>query len=143
MAINKKVMVFGTFDIFHPGHRYFLREAKKLGDYLVVVVARDKTVEKVKKEKPYHNEEERKRVLEKSKIADKVILGNLGNKYKVIKDYRPDVIALGYDQKIFTDKLTEKLKELNLVDVKIKRLAAYQPYKYKSSLLKRINPLLE
>lgn len=44
----KIVMAFGTFDVFHPGHEYYLTQAKKYGDILIVVVARDKTVEKVK-----------------------------------------------------------------------------------------------
>lgn len=44
----KKVMTFGTFDVFHPGHLYYLREAKKLGNYLVTVVARDETVLNIK-----------------------------------------------------------------------------------------------
>ncbi|HEY4500387.1 MAG TPA: adenylyltransferase/cytidyltransferase family protein, partial [Candidatus Paceibacterota bacterium] len=44
----KRVMVFGTFDILHPGHLYFLRAAKKLGDYLIVSLARDVNVRKIK-----------------------------------------------------------------------------------------------
>jgi FAD synthetase len=45
---KKVVMTFGTFDMFHPGHRYYLSEARKEGDVLVVIVARDITVEKLK-----------------------------------------------------------------------------------------------
>ncbi len=45
------VMCFGTFDILHPGHLYFLRECEKYGDELIVVIARDATVEKVKEKK--------------------------------------------------------------------------------------------
>jgi len=43
-----KVLAFGTFDILHPGHEFYLKEAKKHGDILDVVVARDSTVEKIK-----------------------------------------------------------------------------------------------
>lgn len=45
----KKVLAFGTFDGFHRGHLSFLEQAKSHGNYLIVVVARDKTAEKVKR----------------------------------------------------------------------------------------------
>ena len=51
----KKVMCAGTFDIIHPGHLYYLSEAKKYGDNLVVVVARDETSKDFKGKKPIHN----------------------------------------------------------------------------------------
>ena len=47
-----KVLVFGTFDIIHPGHVFFLNQAKKLGDFLCVVVSRDETVNELKREYP-------------------------------------------------------------------------------------------
>jgi FAD synthetase len=45
---KKVVMTFGTFDVFHPGHRFYLTEARKLGGRLIVIVALDSTVEKIK-----------------------------------------------------------------------------------------------
>jgi glycerol-3-phosphate cytidylyltransferase-like family protein len=142
---RKKVMAFGTFDIFHKGHENFLQQAKKCGlpadagrgqgDFLVVVVARDETVQKVKKHKTKNDERKRLLVIKNSNLADKVILGNLGDKYAVIKKYKPDVIALGYDQKSFTGELKEKLKALGLDKTRIIRLKSYYPKKYKSSLL--------
>ncbi len=137
MSKNKKVMVFGTFDILHPGHTYLLRKAKKMGDYLTVVLARDETVGKVKGRYPLNKERQRQEKMAKSKLADKVVLGSRRNKYEVIKKYRPDVIVLGYDQRVFVDKLQEKLTEFDLAETKIKRLPAYHPEKYKSSLLRK------
>jgi len=132
-------MVFGTFDFLHKGHLNFLRQAKKYGDYLIVVVARDKTVEAVKKHKPFYNEKERKIALEKTFLADKVVLGELKDKYAVIKKFSPDIIALGYDQKYFVKNLVKKLWEFGL-KTKIVRLKPFQPSIYKSSLLrKKIN----
>ncbi len=93
-----KIMTFGTFDIFHPGHKNYLKQARKLGEYLIVVVARDKTVKKVKGHWPINNEEKRLKIIKKSKLADESILGELDNKYAVIKKYAPDTVALGYDQ---------------------------------------------
>ena len=50
----KKVMIFGTFDKFHPGHINFLKQSEQYGDYLIVVVARDITVKKLKGKMPYY-----------------------------------------------------------------------------------------
>lgn len=128
----KKVLAFGTFDILHPGHSYILTEAKKLGDHLTVVVARDATVCNVKGKKALFNEKARLKNLTELNIADKVRLGCLGNKYKVITDEKPDVIVLGYDQKIFVDDL----KKIVDKKVQIVRLKAYKPKIYKSSKLR-------
>ncbi len=129
----QKVMAFGTFDTLHPGHTHVLKEAKKLGDHLTVIVARDATVLKVKGKKPVFNEKTRLKNLKQLGIADKVRLGNLGNKYQVIIDEQPDVIALGYDQKFFVDDL----KSIVGKDVRIVRLKSYKPKIYKSSKLRK------
>lgn len=131
----KKVMCFGTFDILHDGHRFYLREAKKLGSYLVVVVARDGTVKEVKKRQPLHSENERVRNLQHLGIADKVILGNHRDKLKVVEDEKPGIICLGYDQTFFTENVKERLRQRGL-NVEVVRLPAYKPEIYKSSLLR-------
>lgn len=133
---KKKVMVFGTFDIFHLGHRSFLRQAKENGDYLTVVVARDKTVKSVKKQDTKNKEQARLENVQKSMLADKVVLGSLGDKYEVIKKYKPDVICLGYDQKFFIKNLKSKLKDFGLVETEVVRLKSYKPEIYKSSKLR-------
>ena len=132
----KKVMCFGTFDVLHEGHRFYLTGARKLGDYVVVVVARDETVKKVKKQPPLHNEGERVRSLQQLGIADKVILGNPGDKLKVVEDEKPQIICLGYDQTFFTEKIKEKLLQRGL-NVQVMRLPAYKPEVYKSSIIKK------
>lgn len=130
----KTVMAFGTFDIFHPGHVSFLKQAKKYGK-LIIVIALDRTVKQVKSELPSHNEIKRQRAVKSSGLADKVILGNLIDKYASIKKYRPDIICLGYDQKFFVDGLKNELKKLKL-NTKIIRSKPFQSKKYKSSILK-------
>ncbi|MFZ3100384.1 MAG: adenylyltransferase/cytidyltransferase family protein, partial [Minisyncoccales bacterium] len=89
----KKVLVFGTFDGLHPGHINFFQQAKKLGDELIVVVARDATVEKVKGRRPRKNENARLSDARNAGIAGEVLLGNLGDTYAIIKQIKPDIIA--------------------------------------------------
>lgn len=125
-------MVFGTFDLLHPGHEHMLREAKAYGDYLVAIVARDSTVLQIKKRKAYCDEQTRLVNLQKLGIADKVRLGSEGNKYDVIHEEKPNVIALGYDQKFFVDDLEDAMDD----DVQIVRLTPFLPAIYKSSKLR-------
>ena len=133
----KKVMAFGTFDLFHAGHENYLKQAKDLGDFLIVVIARDETVKKIKGRYPEYSERKRVSFVKKSGIADKVILGFRGDKHKVLRKYRPEVIALGYDQFVFTQRLEKTLIDLKLNAV-VQRLDAYHPQVYKSSLLKKL-----
>lgn len=134
---NKKiVMAFGTFDYFHAGHENYLKQAKALGEYLIVVIARDRTVRQTKGEDSVHNERNRAKTVRESGIPDKVILGNHHDKHQVLRKYRPSVIALGYDQFIFTQKLEKTLIDLKL-DADINRLDAHFPQVYKSSLIKQ------
>ncbi|OGF24090.1 hypothetical protein A3H66_00960 [Candidatus Falkowbacteria bacterium RIFCSPLOWO2_02_FULL_45_21] len=132
---KKTVMVFGTFDLLHPGHKYLLRQAKKLAPYLIVVIARDRTVSTLKGKLPYHDERQRQQVVTSLNLADQAIFGSLTDKFAAIKKYRPDIICLGYDQINFTDQLEQKLKKLNL-KTKIVRLKSFKPDKYKTSILK-------
>ena len=127
----KKVMVFGSFDILHPGHLDFFKQAKRYGDYLVVVVARDLTIKKLKGKLPSFNEKRRLAKIEVTGIADKVIPGKLKDYYKVIKEQKPAIICLGYDQKYFVADLKKKFQDLKIV-----RLKSYKPEIYKSSKIR-------
>ena len=136
MSNMKKVMVFGTFDVIHPGHIHMLKEAKSYGQYLIVVVSRDQITNEVKGKKPLFTEDIRLEAVQKLQIADKVRLGNLGpDKYLAIKEEAPDIIALGYDQTAFVDKLKENIDP----HIEIIRLTAYKPELYKSSTIKAQN----
>lgn len=130
-------MTFGTFDYLHAGHEYYLREAKKLGDELITVIARDETVRSVKGENPDNNEVSRKRTLEESGLCDTVIFGNLGDKYEVVRKHKPHIICLGYDQYAFTQKLQKAIIDSKM-DTKIVRLASFQPEQFKSTIIKQL-----
>ncbi|MFZ0699131.1 MAG: adenylyltransferase/cytidyltransferase family protein [Thermoplasmata archaeon] len=92
-----RVMATGVFDLLHPGHVYFLNEARKLGDELVVVVARDQTARRLKHE-PYVPEMIRREMVEALKPVDRAILGSATDIYQTVVEVRPDLIALGHDQ---------------------------------------------
>ena len=132
----KKVLVFGTFDGLHPGHINFFAQAKKLGGYLVSVVARDVTVKEVKGRLPKRNELLRLKMVKQCELIDEAMLGNFGNPYEIIKKIRPDIIALGYDQTSFTANLESELKKA-AIPAKIVRLKPYKPENFKSSLIKK------
>lgn len=100
------VMVFGVFDVIHDGHRYFLREAKKLGDMLVVALATDASVAMLKKHPPKNPLLTRAENLRKEMLADKIVSGDESPEtWQVVEREKPNIIALGYDQK----KLAEAL----------------------------------
>src|SRR3989338_230403 len=131
----KKVLVFGTFDGLHEGHKNFFKQAKEFGDHLIAVVGRDSTIVKAKGRLPKFGEQERLKALQECGMVDEARLGNENmSPYIVIKEINPDVICLGYDQTHFTDKLAAALKEMGLGHVKIERLKAFEPEKYHSSL---------
>ena len=92
-----RVMATGIFDILHAGHLYFLGEAKKLGDELVVVVATDATARMLKHE-PIMNEKLRLELISAIRTVDKAVLGYEGDMYRVVAELKPDIIAIGYDQ---------------------------------------------
>ncbi|MFC1662596.1 adenylyltransferase/cytidyltransferase family protein [Patescibacteria group bacterium] len=131
---KKNVLVFGTFDLLHQGHINFINQAKRHGR-VTVVIARDKTVKKLKGFWPNDKERTRLSRMAKLPVVQKAILGdhNLNHKYLVIKKLKPDLICLGYDQKYFIKGLVPAIKKYNL-KVKIIRLKSYQPRKYKSSI---------
>lgn len=131
-----KVLTFGTYDIFHPGHEHHLKKSKDYGDELFVVIARDETVKIVKGKYPKNNEQKRLKVIENLPFVTKVFLGNLGDKYKIVEEINPDIICLGYDQNSFTEKLPEELEKRNIKSKIIKFEKGHKPHIYKSSKMK-------
>ncbi|MBS3096690.1 FAD synthase [Candidatus Woesearchaeota archaeon] len=132
----KKVMCAGTFDIIHPGHLYYLSEAKKHGDKLVVVVARDNTSEKFKGKKPVHSERERLEAVKMLNIVNEAVLGGKGNIFDIIEKIKPDVICLGYDQTLQKQELEDELKKRG-IKAEVVRADPYMQHLYKSSKLRK------
>lgn len=117
-------MATGTFDLLHMGHIYFLHEAKKLGDTLVVVVATDATVRKLKHE-PVTPQEIRVNLIKELKIVDEAYLGHEDDMYKIVKEINPEIIALGYDQIHDETAVHNELKKRKL-HAQVVRLSKYE-----------------
>lgn len=101
MAARKKttVLAAGVFDILHLGHIHFLAHAKSLGDRLVVVVGSDQIARKAGK-RPVHNEKERLAMIQAIGVVDKAVVGNRKDMLATLKKINPDIVFLGYDQKL-------------------------------------------
>ncbi len=128
------VLCFGTFDRLHPGHEDYFRQAKELGDRVVVVVARDETVQDVKGHQPLQAENIRLEAVAHHHLVSEARLGLPGDKYRIIEEIRPDIILLGYDQQAFTESLEQVLRARG-VSCTVKRANPYKSEIYKSSLL--------
>lgn len=123
------VLVFGTFDKLHPGHRWFLSEAKKYGDRLVVVVARDHNVDQVKGHRPTQSEAQRLEQIQAVPEVNEARLGldDYAKKEEIIEEIKPNVICLGYDQAPHFQSPDPAIQVI--------RLEAFHPEIYKSSKL--------
>lgn len=121
---KKVVACGGVFDILHPGHAFVLEKAKEYGDMLVVIVARDSTVEK-RKRIPIVPESQRLEMIRHLKPVDIAIFGKEGGFLEIIEEIRPDIIALGPDQQHDTKKIKEELKSRG-VDVEVTRIEEYK-----------------
>lgn len=134
---ERTVLVFGTFDVLHEGHRSFLEQARKLGDTLIVSIARDVTVTRLKGATPLHSERKRRAAIAALPFVDRAVLAatNPAQRYSIIKRFKPNVIALGYDQTHFTTNLAVELARIG-IRCRIVRLKPFHPERYKSSLIK-------
>lgn len=117
-------MATGTFDLLHMGHIYYLKEAKKLGDHLAVVVATDATVRKLKHD-PITPQEIRVNLIKELKVVDEAYLGHEDDIYSIVEEIKPDIIALGFDQIHNENTIKEELKKRKL-NVQVVRLLKYE-----------------
>ncbi len=135
-----RIMVFGTFDIVHPGHKHFFAQARKLAGkhepFLIVSLARDKNVIRIKGKVPTSNELKRLKRIKALSEVDRAVLGAIGNHIPHIVKEKPEIIALGYDQSAYVGGLRVALSKEG-VKVKIARMKPHLPNKYKTSLLQK------
>jgi FAD synthetase len=91
------VLASGVFDVLHPGHLYFLREARALGVSLVVVITSDATARRQGKS-PVFSERDRQELVGALRFVDVALVGQAGQDFETTREVMPDIIALGYDQ---------------------------------------------
>ncbi|MFH0971853.1 MAG: adenylyltransferase/cytidyltransferase family protein [Candidatus Micrarchaeota archaeon] len=135
-----KVMTFGAFDIIHDGHRSLFRQAKAFGgrnSKLLVVVASDARIKKIKGKAPWFSQKERMEHLKKEPLIDQVIGGDRLNTLKPILEYGPEIIVFGYDQPLAPEELDAMLMKKGFFARKIVRARAYKPHLCKSSIIKQ------
>jgi len=133
---RKIVLASGTFDLLHLGHVKYLEEAKKAGGRdaeLIVIVARDGTVEKRRGTKPIVPENQRRALVGSLRVVDDAILGyeDFGIE-KVIQKIKPDVIALGYDRGDIGQTVKNYIKEKGL-KIKVVKIGKFEEEELDSS----------
>ena len=131
----KVVLAGGVFDIIHPGHIHTLKDAKALGDVLVVVVATDNTSVKMKKRRPLHDQEQRRELVNSLSMVDLCLVGQEEDIFKTVDLVRPQVIALGYDQTHQEKFIIDGCKRIKL-DAKVARLESPIPESSSSKIQK-------
>ncbi len=135
MNSKKVVLAGGVFDIIHPGHIHTLNAAKALGDILVVAIATDKTAKKMKKRPPLHSQELRRELVSCLSMVDKAIVGHEDDIFQTVKEIKPNIIVLGYDQTHQEKFISDGCKRINL-NVEIVRLQSPVPHLSSSEIEK-------
>ena len=96
-----KTIVFtnGVFDILHPGHVRYLRDARALGDHLIVGVNSDRSVKALGKapDRPINSEHDRAEVLSALASVDAVVVFDEETPHEIISAIQPDVLVKGAD----------------------------------------------
>jgi len=135
--MSKTVAVFGTFDFLHIGHLHMLKQARRYGEELVVVLSRDSAVKMLKSKGSVQTERERRALVDALEIVDRVVLGDteIGT-YRSLARIRPDVVAIGYDQRLLKKDLMAYLRKTGK-SISVVTLKPYKSGTRKSSLIKK------
>jgi FAD synthetase len=122
------VLAAGVFDLLHYGHILYLEEAKKTGgenSRLVVIVARDETVRRLKRSDPIIPEDQRRAVIEALKVVDEALLGFEDiDLDRVIQQVKPDIVVVGHDQQAIRAQV-EKIRKARELDIKLIQIAQF------------------
>ena len=129
----KVVFTGGVYDIIHPGHIHTLKNSKQEGDLLIVSIARDNRVIKIKGRKPINNEKMRTILVSAIRYVDFTLLGSKGDIFGIVKKIKPNVITIGYDQTHQINELKKRVK-INNLNIKIKKLDSPIPHVKSSDL---------
>lgn len=119
-ASNKRIVFTnGCFDIIHKGHVRYLRQAKAMGDILIVGLNSDSSVRRIKPGRPINPEDDRAEVLSSLEMVDYVVIFDEDTPYELIRFLRPHILVKGGDWKvedIIGSDLVEKTVSLSYVE---------------------------
>jgi len=136
LAHGKIVLATGAFDLLHLGHVRFLQASKKKGGQgakLIVVVARDKTVLNRKGRSPILPEDQRRELVGSLRVVDKAVLGHTHlDLLGILREVRPDIIAVGHDQKQIKVSVEKLLREERLL-IRVVQISKFGPIGLNSS----------
>ena len=136
---QKKVLVAGTFELIHPGHIALIQEAAEMGD-VIVVIARDSTVNRLRKRSVIISEAQRLEVIRNIKGVTDAVLGNEDtNPFLIIEQVNPDIILLGPNQDVDIAKLREWNRQhaTNIVVTRMKSVYNHYPLCSTSAIVQR------
>lgn len=106
--MSKRVITFGTFDVFHVGHINILERCATLGDTLVVGVSSDALNFSKKQRNPIYSEQDRLKIIQSLSFVDEVFIEHsLEKKREYIEFYKADVLAMGDDWKGKFDEFSD------------------------------------
>ncbi len=124
---KKTVLAFGAFDGLHDGHRFFLRQARALGERLIASVASDENIAVLKGRAPLSPLATRIEALAATALADEVVAGDVGfDKWSAVKRFSPEIVALGYDQTHLASALSSHIKK-QCLNIALVTIPAYKP----------------
>lgn len=124
MNDSRTVIAQGTFDILHPGHLHYLREAAAMGDVLHVIIARRENV--THKKRPVLPDRQRRDMVAALDPVDSALLGDKEDIFVPIERIDPDVIVLGHDQHHDEAGIESALAERG-IDCAVKRASGREP----------------
>lgn len=131
----EQVVLFGTFDGLHPGHRALLEEAARWGE-LTVILPTDQEVEEFKGREVQFNWEKRRTALLETGLVKTVVEGDsVRGTYQALLGVKPSLVVFGYDQEALRDNWLEWCAQTGY-SCQYKTLTAFCSDKYKSSLLR-------
>ncbi|WP_158855564.1 adenylyltransferase/cytidyltransferase family protein [Halorhabdus sp. CUG00001] len=123
-AETTDILAQGTFDLLHPGHHHYLREAATMGDRLHVIVARGENVSH--KEPPILPGSQRREMVGALEPVDEVHLGHPEDIFVPVERIDPDVLVLGYDQHHDEESIAAALTDRG-IDCTVRRASACDP----------------